>query len=87
MSTTTYVFVEKYERYWHFSDEKSALSVAMSLITSFHLEYCGNIKIEQILNSYPLTILTGKLFGFLKTLARHCCTASAIWDSWSYPAW
>ena len=29
MSTTTYVFVEKYERYRHFSDEKSALSVAM----------------------------------------------------------
>ena len=29
MSTTTYVFMEKLERYQHFSDEKSALSVAM----------------------------------------------------------
>ena len=31
MSTTTYVFVEKQERYQHFSDAKSALSVAMLL--------------------------------------------------------
>ena len=66
---------------------KKAPYLLLSLITSFHLDFCASIKIEQILNSYPLTILTGKLFGFLKTLARHCCTASAIWDSWSYPAW
>ena len=29
MSTTIYVFIEKQERYQHFSDEKIALSVAM----------------------------------------------------------
>ena len=28
-SVTAYVFIEKYERYQHFLDEKSALSVAM----------------------------------------------------------
>ena len=32
MSTTTYVFVEKQERYQHFLDEKSALSVAMYIV-------------------------------------------------------
>ena len=35
MSTTTYVFVEKLERYQHFSDEKSALSVAMRIYVKY----------------------------------------------------
>ena len=36
MSTTTYVFFEKYERDRHFSDEKSALSVAMCTCLKVH---------------------------------------------------
>ena len=44
MSTTTYVFVENYLRYQHFSDEKSALSVAM-LIVGFVVSLLKNMYV------------------------------------------
>ena len=51
MSTTTYVFVEKYERYQHFSDEKNALSVAM--INGQGLSDLG----QNIVAEYQVTIV------------------------------
>ena len=40
MSTTTYVFVEKQERYQHFSDKKGALSVAMAKTRYIKVKTC-----------------------------------------------
>ena len=45
MSTTTYVFMEKLERYQHFSNEKSALSVAMQVCFNYLL-MCLKLKDE-----------------------------------------
>ena len=68
MSTTTYVFVEKYERYQQFSDEKSALSVAMFLAMKCTI----NIPKRPPLYSAYFPYALADLDDFMCQAAEYC---------------